>query len=262
MLMSKRSQFDVLAGHYDVVFTKSRTGRAQRMMSRKWLQPLLTGTMHILEINCGTGEDAYWLAKQGHMVTATDQSNRMIAMAKAKGVHTNPSFYTCAFDTLIKTFPKQQFDLVFSNFAGMNCVSPADLFVLSSELHALLKPGGHLAAVIFGKHCLWELLYYLGKGKMRAACRRWTNKPVMVPLADGVYQPVYYYSISRFAQLMYPMQLVQKKPVGLFIPPSYMEGAMQQRRHFFRTLEHLEQRAAWLPSLADHVFLLFKKSPL
>jgi Methylase involved in ubiquinone/menaquinone biosynthesis len=215
MLTSKNSPFDVLAGHYDTVFTESRTGRAQRMMSRKWLQPLLTGTLQILEINCGTGEDAYWLASQGHVVTATDQSAPMIETAKSKASGAHPSFYTCSFDTLIKTFPKQGFNLVFSNFAGLNCVSPADLFVLSSELHALLKPCGHLAAVIFGKRCLWELLYYLGKRNIREAFRRWTNKPVMAPLANEVYQPVYYYSISRFAQLMYPMQLVQKKTGGL-----------------------------------------------
>jgi ubiquinone/menaquinone biosynthesis C-methylase UbiE len=262
MLMSKRSKFDVLAGNYDTAFTESRIGRAQRMISRKWLQPLLVDNLEILEINCGTGEDAYWLAEQGHMVTATDQSAKMIEMAKAKGVQANPSFHTCAFDALIKTFPRQHFDLVFSNFAGLNCVSPADLFVLSSELHALLKPGGHLAVVLFGKRCLWESLYYLGRPE---SFRRWTNKQVMVPLTNGVYQQVYYYSIKQFANLMYPMQLVQKKPVGLFVPPSYMEGAMQQRTKFFRTLVRMEQRTGWLSArsnYAEPVFLLFKKRPL
>jgi ubiquinone/menaquinone biosynthesis C-methylase UbiE len=265
MPMSNPSNFDVLAGNYDTAFTESRTGSAQRSISRKWLQPLLqnkTG-LQILEINCGTGDDAYWLASQGHQVTATDQSAAMIQQAQQKAKETNnPVFHTCAFDSLIKTFPKQHFDLVFSNFAGLNCISPADLFVLSSELHALLKPGGHLAVVIFGKRCLWEALYYLGRSQPKESFRRWTSHKVMVHLSNGVHQPVYYYSIRHFAQLMYPMQLVQKKPVGLFVPPSYMEAVMQQRGRLFRTLLRMEQRTNWLSMMshyADHVYLLFKK---
>src|ERR1700754_863862 len=121
--MNKPSHFDVLAGNYDSAFTGSQTGRAQRLISRKWLQPFLenkTG-LQILEINCGTGDDAYWMAQQGHHVIATDQSPEMIKQAQQKTTTpNNPVFYTCAFDSLIKIFPQQQFDLVFSNFAGLN----------------------------------------------------------------------------------------------------------------------------------------------
>jgi ubiquinone/menaquinone biosynthesis C-methylase UbiE len=268
MLMSKPSNFDVLAGNYDSAFTESRIGKAQRLMSRKWLLQCLTGKtgLQILEINCGTGEDACWLARQGHQVFATDRSAAMIKQAQQKAVyapHNNHlSFQTCAFDQLIHRFQKEQFDLVFSNFAGLNCVSPADLFVLSSELYALLRPGGYLAAVIFGKRCVWETAYYLGKAKTKQAFRRWSNKKVDVPLATGIDQPVYYYSIKQFATLLLPMQLIKQKPVGLYIPPSYMEAAMQHRPRFFNSLVQLEQRTSRLSvlsPLADHVFLLFKK---
>lgn len=84
----------------------------------------------------------------------------------------------------------------------------------------------------------------------------------MVPLTAHVQQPVYYYSIKTFAQLMKPLQLIQKKPVGLCIPPSWMEGYMQQHRRFFQTLVKWEERttnASFATSLADHAFLLFKK---
>ena len=32
--------------------------------------------LNILELNCGTGEDALWFAKQGHKVLATDLSEK------------------------------------------------------------------------------------------------------------------------------------------------------------------------------------------
>jgi ubiquinone/menaquinone biosynthesis C-methylase UbiE len=260
MLMSNRSHFDILAPGYDAAFTESHTGKAQRLISRKWLLPLVNKPLKILEINCGTGDDACWLANQGHQVIATDQSEAMIAEAKQKT--SSAVFHTVAFDALLPTFANQQFDLIFSNFAGLNCVAPAELFVLSSELHALLNPGGHLVTVIFGKYCLWEMAWFLGKGQPKQAGRRWTNKKVMVPLAPGKYQPVYYYSTKKFARLLWPFRLIQKKPVGLLIPPSYMEGAMQKRPRLFQSLVNTEQRSnpsALFSAYADHVLLTFKK---
>jgi ubiquinone/menaquinone biosynthesis C-methylase UbiE len=41
-------------------------------------------TQKILEVNCGTGEDALWLSAQNYEVTATDISEAMIGVAKAK----------------------------------------------------------------------------------------------------------------------------------------------------------------------------------
>lgn len=264
--MNKAATFDALANAYDTSFTESCTGQAQRVVSRKWLQPLLSSQtgLQLLEINCGTGADALWLANMGHQVTATDASPVMIYEAKRKAALQtgNPSFETCAFDEMQTTFPNQQFDCIFSNFAGLNCVAPDDMPVLAKQFYSLLRPGGYLAVVLFGKYCVWESLYYLLKANPMQAGRRWTNKKVMVPLTESVTQPVYYYSIKKFARLMAPLQLVQTKPVGLFIPPSYLEGMMQQRPRFFRSLVQLENSlgsASFLSALADHSFILLKK---
>ena len=267
--MNKAATFDALAPAYDTSFTESCTGQAQRAISRKWLQPLLgsqTG-LQLLEINCGTGADALWLANMGHHVTATDASPLMIDEAKRKdALQTgNPSFQTCAFEALHTTFHNQQFDCIFSNFAGLNCVSPDDMPALAKQFYSLLRPGGYLAVVLFGKYCVWESLYYLLKANPKQAGRRFTNKKVMVPLTASVTQPVYYYSIKKFVRLLAPLQLVQTKPVGLFIPPSYLEGMMQQHPRFFSSLVQLENsfgNASFLSALADHSFILFKKEVL
>lgn len=265
--MSKATTFDVLARTYDAGFTESLTGGAQRRTTYKWLRPLLAGNaMQLLEINCGTGTDACWMAQKGHSVTATDASPVMIEKAQRKAALTpaphQPLFQTCSFDELHNTFQGRQFDGIVSNFAGLNCVSPAAITKLSKQFYQLLQPGGYFAVVLFGKYCLWETMYYLLKAQPRQAFRRWTNKEVMVPLTAHVQQPVYYYSIKTFARLMKPLQLIEKKPVGLCIPPSWMEGYMQQHRRFFQTLVQWEERAAnasFATSLADHAFLLFKK---
>ena len=251
--MSKATTFDVLADNYDAAFTDSLIGQAQRHISYKWLQPVLsqkTG-MQLLEINCGTG---------------TDASPAMIDKAKQKALITTaqvqPVFQTSAFDALQSTFQGRQFDGIVSNFAGLNCVSPDAMGVVAKQFHQLLRPGGFLAVVLFGKYCLWETMYYLLKAQPRQAFRRWSNQEVLVPLSATTKQPVYYYSIKKFARLMQPLQLIEKRPVGLCIPPSWMEAYMQQHRHFFQLLVKGEEKtggASFTAGLADHTFLLFKK---
>ena len=264
--MNEQAAFDVLAADYDTSFSQSLTGQAQRAVSRQRLQSFLAGKgmLRILEINCGTGEDAWWLASLGHTVVATDQSDYMIQEAKQKGSSgtSNPSFITCSFDQLGPTLQHERFDLVFSNFAGLNCISPAQLVTLNQELQQLLTKDGHIAAVIFGKYCWWETCYYLLKADGRNAFRRWTSKPVAARLTDNISQPVYYYSISRFMKSMQQFSLLEKKPVGLFIPPSYMEHSMRRNRRVFGLLVKLESLTRVISlcsALADHTYLLLKK---
>jgi ubiquinone/menaquinone biosynthesis C-methylase UbiE len=266
--MNRVAAFDVLAETYDTGFVESRIGFAQRQMSRKWLQPLLSGKaeLQILEINCGTGADAIWLAEQGHKVTATDASPAMIYQAQQKAAVTSldhqPSFYTCAFDKLYTTFQDQQFDIIFSNFAGLNCVSPAAMNKLAKQLHTLLRPGGHFAVVLFGKYCLWDTFYYLLKAQPQRAFSRWSNKRVLVPLTSVIYQPVYYYSARKFTRLQSPLRMIEKKPVGFFIPPSWLEAYMQQHPRLFQSLVKWEENingASFFSQMADHSFILFKK---
>ncbi|WP_207513471.1 class I SAM-dependent methyltransferase [Longitalea luteola] len=269
--MSKATPFDVLAGDYDAVFTGSLIGEAQRRTSHTWLRPLFTGKtgLQVLEINCGTGADACWMAEHGHFVTATDGSPAMIDKAKQRSATTAlphpPVFITAAFDELQTIFHGRRFDRIVSNFAGLNCISPPAMKKLSNQLQQLLQPGGYLAVVVFGKYCWWDTCYYLLKARPRQAFRRWTNKEVVVPLSPQANQPVYYYSIKNFARLWAPLQLVEKKPVGLCIPPSWMEAYMQQHLNLFQTLVRWEEKLgskSVFTSLADHAFLLFKKDAI
>jgi len=266
--MSKATTFDVLASTYDEDFVESLIGQAQRRTSYKWLRSLLTvnSGLQVLEINCGTGTDAFWLAGLGHTVTATDASTEMIKQAQQKEAiayfNVQPEFQTCAFDALHTTFHGRQFDCIVSNFAGLNCVSPEAMKILSQHLNELIRPGGYLAVVVFGKYCLWETLYYLLKLQPAAAFRRWSNKEILVSLSAGVQQPVYYYSAKTIARMLAPLQLIEKKPVGLCIPPSWLEGYMQQHRRFFQTLKQWEATiggVSLFTGLADHSYLLFKK---
>src|SRR5882757_9686599 len=79
--------FDQLAAKYDQSFTDSIIGRAQRDAVWNILTNTFKANDNILELNCGTGEDAIFLAGRGVSVFACDASQEMIATAEERLCH-------------------------------------------------------------------------------------------------------------------------------------------------------------------------------
>ena len=62
---SEAPVFDAIAEEYDRIFTDSVIGKAQRSLVHAALNDRFYMGQRILELNCGTGEDAILLASQG-----------------------------------------------------------------------------------------------------------------------------------------------------------------------------------------------------
>ncbi|MBY0426583.1 MAG: class I SAM-dependent methyltransferase, partial [Cytophagales bacterium] len=219
-----RAAFDTYAPNYDQEFTYSAIGNFQR--AKVWdllgKDGIRTKKLKILEVNCGTGEDALWLSSLGHEVVATDVSENMIAVAQQKAEKVKDSnlrFITAGFSqiSLIQSFGP--FDLVFSDFGGLNCIGPDDFKKFMNKAHALLAPGGSFIAVIMPRFCWWETVFYLLKNPA-LAFRRMGTKAV-AKLEDSQFD-VYYYS-PKFVSKTLGFHLVKISPVGFFLPPSYLE---------------------------------------
>ena len=114
--------FDDLARDYDVDFTDSAIGKMQR--DRVWHvlchRILSAEKSKILEVNCGTGVDAIWLANQGHEVLATDISGEMIQRAASKVHPKNLKFLQAGFGEIKGLAAPESTDLIFSDFGGLN----------------------------------------------------------------------------------------------------------------------------------------------
>lgn len=261
------SPFDIMAETYDSDFTHTAIGRLQRKQVWESIRPVLNSyqeALKILEINCGTGEDALELSRSGHQVIATDASEAMIEKARQKASllgETAVTFHVCAFDQLKDRFAGEQFDLVISNFGGLNCIDQKQLEKLSTQLFGLLTEHGRLFFVIMGSSCLWEILYYLFKLRPAAAFRRKRNA-VSFQSAGGAI-PVFYHSPRNLRKIFNPLyRYCSSKPVGLFIPPSYLEKQFQKRQKWLRNLSRLEKKFSRYPALsnlADHYCIIFQK---
>jgi len=76
--------FDVLAPAYDAAFTATPLGTLLRRSVWKRLDASFAPGQHVLELACGTGEDAVHLAERGVRVLATDASPVMAETARRK----------------------------------------------------------------------------------------------------------------------------------------------------------------------------------
>ncbi|MFB7918869.1 class I SAM-dependent methyltransferase [Streptomyces sp. NPDC056061] len=108
-----------------------------------------------LDLGCGDGGDALWLARLGWHVTAVDISavavERLASLARSHGLGDR---VTTARHDLHKSFPPGGFDLVCAHYLH----TPFDLdraTVLRSAAHAL-RPGGRLLVVDHGSAAPWS----------------------------------------------------------------------------------------------------------
>ncbi|MEZ4854002.1 class I SAM-dependent methyltransferase, partial [Flavobacterium sp.] len=134
-----KASFDAEAIHYDTNFTHTTIGKAQRNLVYFHIKKHLEKPLRILEINCGTGEDAIWFAKQNHHVIATDISENMIVQAKNKREYKNLAFLQFDCLEIHQTFGQNEFNFLFSNFGGLNCLSKEELLSFFENIGSILE---------------------------------------------------------------------------------------------------------------------------
>jgi Methylase involved in ubiquinone/menaquinone biosynthesis len=261
-----RSAFDPVAADYDRDFSYTPLGRLLRERVWQNLLERLPPHAKVMEINAGTGEDALWMAARGCSVLATDASEQMVAVAKSKVARWAkefplcpvPEFRVCSFSQLAD-LQESGFDVVFSNFGGINCASPGELAELGAAIATKLKPGGQLVCVAMGRFCAWESFYFLTKGSWGEAFRRMRRGSVEANAGSGNRVHTWYYGPGELRRhLNLPgSRTPWLRPIGFWLPPSYLGRFFAKRPAMLRFLNFLEQKMSF-PALAwasDHYLM-------
>jgi ubiquinone/menaquinone biosynthesis C-methylase UbiE len=221
----------------------------------------------ILELNSGTGEDASFFAGLGYRVHATDIAEGMQQQLKEKvqrlGLTDKVTAELCSFNALDELKQKGPYDLIFSNFAGLNCTNRLD-GVLAS-LSPLVKPGGQVTLVILPRFSLWEMLMIF-KGKFRTAFRRLLSFRGARSHVEGVYFRCWYYSPSYVIRhLSADFELLGLEGLCTIVPPSYIEHFAEKRPGLYKWLRGKEDRLkSFWPwrSIGDYYIISFRKRPI
>lgn len=243
--------FDALAGDYDADFTASALGRTLRAMVWERYAAAFPGRQSLLELGCGTGEDAIWLAQCGHRVLATDASEQMIRVAAQKAAQAGVADrlrFRCLSMERLHELGGETFDGVYSNFGAVNCVPRENL---AQQLAARLRPGAALLWVVMGRYVPWEMGWYCAHGEPRRAFRRlrrggtsWRGLRITYPTP------------ARLARELRPHFLPRRhRALGFALPPSYAAGWLDRSPRsldWFTRAERLAQRVPPLATLSDH----------
>ena len=258
-----KADFDNAASNYDATFTYSVIGNLQRNLVYNQLSVILTKNKPktLLEINCGTGEDAVWLAKQSIEVTATDISEKMIALAKSKSNLENLVFIQADINKIDIHFKDKTFDIIFSNFGGLNCLTPLELDSFIKKSLSVLTSKGQLVLVVMPKNTLLEQLYFSLKLDFTNVFRR--KKEFAIANVDGEKVKTYYYNPKDIVNLAKEnFEFKQLNPIGFFVPPSYLESFISKKPKLIALLNSLEQKIknqSRLSKYADHYLIVLQK---
>lgn len=260
--------FDAVALEYDDTFTSSVVGRAQRLAVWKELTDAFHAGERLLEIGCGTGADACFLAQRGIRVTACDSSSQMIAVTRRKvakdGLQDFVSAMQLRAEDISTLRSGESFDGAFSNFGALNCI--ADLRRLARDLAGILRPGATLVLCWMGPTCLWEMLWYISRGKREKAFRRLKRGGVTASLAPHASVYVHYPSVKLIVHAFAPeFRLNFMTGIGVAVPPSYAELWARRHPRWFRFFQRADRVLGKLPGtrlLGDHVLVQLQREPV
>jgi len=244
-----------MADDYDGRFTRTAIGTLMRKAVWQRCAARFAGGTRVLEMNCGTGEDALWLAQRGVHVFATDVSAAMLHVARKKladsAAGSYVGFHRLAWEEL-DSLEEGPFDGVLSNFGGLNCVG--DLRAAALALAKKIKSGGTAILCIMGPVVPWEWAWFLAHGDPRRAFRRLRRGGASW---SGI--PIHYPSCAKALRSFAPeFRALRVSAIGALLPPPYTEKRLGRYPRIVAALDRVERRceSLWpLPMLADHYLL-------
>lgn len=256
--------FDLVAADYDRTFTDTPLGQRQRMIVHRYVEPLLSPEFRVLELNCGTGHDALWLAGHTRQVVATDISAEMVAITAGKaaraGLGDRLAPRRLAIEDLRSEAVRRElgtFDLIFSDFDGLNCV--ADLSWLPDALAEMLAPGGQVLLVFMNPVCLLEILYAAATLRPGRALQRLRPEGIEVHIGDGHRVRTFFHAVGRVKKLFAGRYAIRRiEAVGLTTPPTLMRTVYARFAPLFDLFAPAERLLSPLPPfnrIGDHVMM-------
>jgi SAM-dependent methyltransferase len=176
-----------MAPQYAALWSETTRGRIQREQVWREIDGLFKVGDRVLDLGCGTGDDAAHLMPQGVEVFGIDSAPGMVEIAWTRGVDAK----ILAIEELGSL--EDTFDGAISNFGALNCV--ADLEQLSEPLARLVRPQGKLALCVMSRFC-WRTDW-------RHICQRWSGQ------ARWRGMDVYYRSARSIARAFAPPFIYQ-----------------------------------------------------
>jgi len=252
--------FDQYAKNYDDDFSNSKIGLSQRKRVWTYLDEYLSGKekLEILELSGGTGEDVKFFLAKEQQVLYTDASQKMLEIARGKSMsNSNAEFKILDLYHLDSFDSNKKFDLIYSNFGGLNCIDEKQFKKLDHFANKYLKQEGDLILIVMPKHTILDRIYRILKGLPKI--KRSSNVPTSINVEDRKVD-TFFYDAGDLQSILSSFELHSKKVVGFF--PSFFEKGFSKHPILWRMsqpIETLFTRFEFLVNYADHFLIHLKR---
>lgn len=242
--------FDREAPVYDEGFGRNPAGLLFRHVFQERLRLLFPRGARVLDLGCGTGEDALFLASLGVKVHAVDVSPAMVAYARAKAARAGLA--SLVHVEVLAAEDVASLGVVFdgacSDFGALNCTA---LGTVGEGLARALRPGAPVLLSVIGRWPLPALLARIvaGGGPARSDA----------PRVGGLSVPTRYLTPGELRDALGPALAWRDAfALGVVVPGPPQEGWIARHPQAFGLLAALEgvvRRWPGLRNLGDHVVI-------
>lgn len=207
------SGFNLHALRYETRWDDDPVAQAMRGVVRMRLAQHVGVGTRVLDLGCGIGTDAAWLAERGAEVIAADASVGMIAEARRRvpGIDARE----CRAEDVGTLAADGPFDVALMDFGVANCV---DLDAVALGLATCLRPGGTLILVPMPRvHPMWMLRECLRGRPGQALARLAHTTDIQV---EGEAVATRYLGAGEVRRTFSPwFSLSERRGLGFLLPP-------------------------------------------
>lgn len=254
------SPFSDIAPDYDAAFSDRAQVRALRERVQKLMLARFPQGGRILEIGCGTGIDAHFLAEHGYSVLAADPSRGMLRVAKERCRDIDAVDFARMRAEHLACVRDRSVDGILSNFGALNCIE--HLQPVLNDAYHILRDNGIVILCLMNRFSLTETMAYLQHGNVRQAVRRWHRGGVRVSV--GAHRVLTWYHSLRAIKRMIRGTFTVLDVVGLNVltpPPSFERLYARHPRliAFASALERRIDTVPFLSTLGDHYVVVLER---
>lgn len=247
---------------YDKKYLENSIFSNYRNISVTELQRTFRKGDFILEIGCGTGEEAVMLGEAGIKVLAIEPSEELLMYATRKirskkltdMVETR---HLGAEDlaTLIEEFGKGAFDGAYASFGVVNCIPDLENFLL--DLSELLGPGAPFVCSVMNKKNLWEISTYLLMLRPKTAFRRFDAQNVSITGIKTKQFDVLCYDKNELMAIFKERFSINSINGYPLLPPPYLDPLFKKFPNYLK--KAVEKQKGAMDIFGDHFFITMVK---
>lgn len=262
-LEDTRRAFNRVAADYDGPTGNNVLIQHMRVQMWQTLTTTFPPGARLLDLGCGTGIDAAYLAACGYSVLATDWSPAMVERTRARfaeqGLEQRAAARVLGIQDLTQ-LQGEEFDGIYSDLGPLNCAP--DLRHTARAGAALLRPGGRIIVSVIGRCCPWETAYHVAHARWKRAFLRWRTTAVPVPLNGETVWTRYYTPRQFYGSFADDFALTYYRGLRICAPPPYMIGVYRRLRPLCALGDWLDSRTGHLPivrNAGDHFLMIMTR---